>query len=33
MEACAECDRETEYRLLDELPVVNGIRVDVVTEM
>ena len=32
MEACAECDLETEYTLLDELKVVNGIRVDVVTE-
>jgi len=32
MEACAECDLETEYTLLDELKVVNGIRVDVVAE-
>ena len=32
MEACAECDLETEYTLLDELEVVNGIRGDVVTE-
>ena len=32
MEACAECDLETEYTLLDEIKVVNGIRVDLVTE-
>ena len=32
MEACAECDLETEYTLLDELKVVNGIQVDVVAE-
>ena len=32
MEACAECDLESEYTLLDELEVVNGIRADVVTE-
>ena len=32
MEACAECDLETEYTLLDKLEVVNGIRVDVVAE-
>ena len=32
MEACADCDLETEYTLLDELEVVNVIRDDVVTE-
>ena len=32
MEACAECDLESEYTLLDELEVVNGIRADVVSE-
>jgi hypothetical protein len=32
MEACAECDLETEYTLLDEIKVVNSIRVDLVTE-
>ena len=32
MGECAVCDLETEYKLLDELPVVNGIRVDWVNE-
>ena len=32
MEACADCDLETEYTLLDALEVVNVIRDDVVTE-
>ena len=32
MKACAECDLESEYTLLDELEVVNGIRADVVSE-
>ena len=32
MEECAVCDLETEYKLLDELLVINAVRVDEVAE-